>query len=383
MLTQEENDFLTRVGPGTPCGELLRRYWMPCALISDLTPEQPTKFVRLLGEDLVIFRDKSGRLGMLADHCSHRGASLLYGRVEERGIACAYHGWLYDTEGYCLETPAEPADSKLHLTVRQRAYPVREYVGLIWAYLGPRPAPEIPPYDVWARRDGTHKVIVQPDLDCNWLAPMENSVDGPHAYILHQEFLNHRGRADTQSNTTAGHTRGIAEWRYEEIPIGVMKTRAWASGHAESHPLIFPNMLRQANGTQIRVPIDDTHTRMYRVTFTPSRNGIVDDDDVTIVHEGPYKTPPDQVHPYTKFDKLMSVAAQDFMAWETQGPIADRPHERLATGDRGVVMFREILNREIEKVQQGLDPMCVIRDPSHPIIDTNLEESLARVTNVD
>ena len=106
MLTQEENDLLTRVGPGTPAGELLRRYWHPIALARDVTPDNPTRFVRVLGEDLVLFRDKSGRIGLLADHCAHRSASLVYGRVEERGIACAYHGWLYDCDGNILETPA-------------------------------------------------------------------------------------------------------------------------------------------------------------------------------------------------------------------------------------------------------------------------------------
>src|SRR5580765_8022832 len=123
MLSREENQLITRVGPGTPGGELLRRYWQPVAMVPDISAESPTKFVRLLGEDLVLFRDKLGRVGLLADHCSHRGASLLYGRVEERGIACAYHGWLYDTRGSCLECPAEPAGSKFHLTVKARAYP--------------------------------------------------------------------------------------------------------------------------------------------------------------------------------------------------------------------------------------------------------------------
>src|SRR5262245_29006307 len=154
MLTQEENELLTSVGPGTPGGELLRRYWHPVAVPSEITAERPTRFVRILGEDLVLFRDKSDRLGLVADHCSHRGASLLYGRVEERGIACAYHGWLYDTQGNCLETPAEPSDSRFYLTVKHRAYPVQEYAGLIWAYLGPLPAPVIPKFDVWARTDG-------------------------------------------------------------------------------------------------------------------------------------------------------------------------------------------------------------------------------------
>ncbi len=143
MLTQEQNDMLTLVGPGTPAGELLRRYWYPIAIAEELTDEHPTKYARLLGEDLVLFKDKSGRMGLLADHCSHRGASLLYGRVEERGIACAYHGWLYDCEGNILETPPELNEAILK-SVKHTAYPVQELVGLLWAYLGPAPAPCTP-----------------------------------------------------------------------------------------------------------------------------------------------------------------------------------------------------------------------------------------------
>lgn len=376
MLTQEENDLLTRVGPGTPCGELLRRYWMPCALARELTPEEPTKFVRLLGEDLVLFRDTAGRLGMIQDHCPHRGASLLYGRVEDRGIACAYHGWLYDTQGNCLETPAEPVDSHFYLTVKATAYPVREHVGLLWAYLGPLPAPEIPPYDVWARRDGTHKIMVHPMLACNWLQPTENSVDSAHAPILHQEFL-YRNSGGPRS-TTAGHSDGIAEERYDLVPVGIMKARVWTDGRpADAHPLIFPNILRQATATQIRVPVDDTHTLVYRVIFVKAKDDAADDAEIPVDFRPDYKQPSDGIHPAARFDMLLEIASQDHMAWETQGLIADRTRERLATSDRGVVMFRELLKREIESVQRGDDPMGVIRDPNHPIIDTNLDETLA------
>ncbi len=378
MLTKEENRMLTEVGPGTPAGELLRRYWHPVAVAKELTDEAPTRFVRVLGEDLVLFKDKSGRFGLLADHCSHRGASLRYGRVEERGIACAYHGWLYDTEGNCLETPAEPAESKFRLTIKHKAYPVQKFVGLLWAYMGPPPIPVIPKYDVWARRDGFHSIAIQPILDCNWLQPMENSVDGPHAYILHQEFLRHHADR-TPDGTTRGFTEGIAEWRYDPIPIGIMKTRVWKNGRAESHPLIFPNILRQGNNTQIRVPIDDEHTWHIRVAFSPSEDGkIVDqtDEEIPVKYDEPYKEPANALHPRTRFDMLREVASQDFMAWETQGPIADREHERLGTGDRGVVVFRQMLKREIEKVQNGQDPMGVVRDPHHEIIDTGLTQSL-------
>src|ERR1051325_8277013 len=136
VLTQEQNDMLTQTAAGTPAGELLRRYWHPIALVQDLTPENPTKFVRILSEDLVLFLDKSGNVGLIQDHCPHRGASMLYGRVEERGIACAYHGWLYDPEGNCLEPPAEPADSKFYLTVKATAYPLKRLAGFYWTYMG-------------------------------------------------------------------------------------------------------------------------------------------------------------------------------------------------------------------------------------------------------
>src|SRR5712692_11972401 len=187
MLSKEENERLTQIGPGTPGGELLRRYWLPFATLQDVSEENPTSFVRLLGEDLVLFRDKSGNVGLIGDHCPHRGASLLYGRVEERGIACAYHGWLYDTQGNCLETPAEPADSKLYLTVKHKAYPVQTYCGMYWAYLGPDPAPVIPRYDLWERKDGYRKLTVYPQLAANWVQAMENSADPMHAEVLHQQ----------------------------------------------------------------------------------------------------------------------------------------------------------------------------------------------------
>src|SRR5438309_385106 len=140
MLTAEENELLTRVGPGTPAGELLRRYWHPVAIAPDLSDENPVKFVRILGEDLVLFQSKKGELGLLEDRCSHRGASLSYGRVEERGIACPYHGWLHDIQGNCLETPAQPAQNNFCRTEKHKAYPVQKLAGLYWAYLGPQPA---------------------------------------------------------------------------------------------------------------------------------------------------------------------------------------------------------------------------------------------------
>jgi 5,5'-dehydrodivanillate O-demethylase len=380
MLTREENEMLTMVGPGTPAGDLLRRYWMPVAVAKELNEENPTQFVRILGEDLVLFRDKKGRVGLLDDRCSHRGVSLCYGRVEERGIACAYHGWLYDVQGNCLETPPEPAESKFRLTVKHKAYPVQKFVGLYWAYLGPQPAPLIPPYDVWVRRDGTRKIFVQPQLDCNWFQAMENSVDPAHLQILHQETAHEGGRRKAPS-TTRGFTDDIAGFDFYETFYGIMKKRTYKNGMIDEHPLIFPNILRQGNGTQIRVPMDDTHTKIFIVRFFPSEDGrlIEEQDDPPVEYVQSYKNPPDALHPFTKF-RMDQVQAQDHMAWETQGPIADRTRERLTTSDRGIVMLREMMKREMERAQQGLDPTGIIRDASHPMIDTQVMESITQMS---
>jgi len=373
MLTADENEMLTRVGPGTPAGELLRRYWHPVAIAADLTPQSPAKFVRILGEDLVLFVTPKGEPGLLDDRCAHRGVSLSYGRVEERGIACAYHGWLYDVRGNCLATPAEPADSKFCLTVKQKAYPVKKLAGLYWAYLGPRPAPEIPRYDVWARTDGWHWLRALPQLDCNWLQAMENSVDTAHLHILHQELVTDGFKVES---TTRGTIDNLAHYEVKEFEHGLLKQRVFRDGKIEEHPLLFPTVLRQANRTQIRVPIDDTHTWIVYVHFVPdAAEPRADKNEVPVNYRKPFKNPLGARHPFAKF-RLDDVDAQDFMAWETQGPILDRTRERLAVSDHGVVLYREMLKREINKVKQGLEPMNVFRDPDHPIIDTKMDESL-------
>ncbi|MEA2642217.1 MAG: 5,5-dehydrodivanillate O-demethylase oxygenase subunit [Chloroflexota bacterium] len=373
MLTKEQNELLTRVGPGTPMGELLRRYWMPVAVAQELTEENPTKFVRIFGEDLILFKDKSGNVGLIQDHCAHRGASLLYGRVEERGIACAYHGWLYDTSGSCLECPAEPAGSMFHLTVKMQSYPVQKHVGLYWAYLGPAPAPLIPPYDVWARTDGYRTVEVYPRLDANWAQAMENSADPAHLQILHQDSI---GRSRKPPNTTRGFTDDVESFDFYEVDYGLIKHRVYKNGFTDEHPLIFPNILRQGDATQIRVPMDDEHTNIFFVHFRqgqPPEGYDAENPPVTYVE--PFKSPVDAHHPFAKM-RMDMVLAQDHMAWETQGPIANRTVERLATTDRGIVMYRQMLFREVERVQRGEDPLATIRDPNHPIIQTHLQETL-------
>ncbi len=371
MLTQAENDRLTRVGRGTPAGELLRRYWHPVAVAQELTDEQPTLFVRLLGEDLVLFKDKSGRAGLLADHCSHRGASLLYGRVEERGISCAYHGWLYDCEGNILETPPERNDAIMK-SVKHTAYPVQQLAGLYWAYLGPLPAPCIPPYDFLVREGTPRITVTRPVLDCNWFQCIENTVDPTHAAILHQDAENRRA---VPVNTTRGFIDDEPSFDFWRVPFGIMKRRNFANGESDEHPFIFPYILG-GGGALYRVPVDDTHTWCVSVNVRPREAGSEGEDgEAVVTYTEPFKEPPEHVYPFTRH-KMRTIRQQDFMAWETQRPIADRTLEHLSFSDRAVVAMRRLMVENIEKVERGEDPLCVIRDQDHPVIDTVGENNL-------
>jgi 5,5'-dehydrodivanillate O-demethylase len=374
MITAEDNRLLTQTGPGTPGGELLRRYWQVVATVPELSAETPTKHVRILSEDLVLFRDKSGRVGLLADHCPHRGASLLYGRVEERGIACAYHGWLYDIEGNCLETPAEPADSKLYLTVKHRAYPVQERYGLYWTYMGPPPAPLLPRFDV--AEIGTVRNVSVSRQDCNWLQVAENNLDQSHTVILHQAT---RTRGMAGSNSARGLIDELAGLEYIEAPFGIKRHRIDTSGYDDTDLLVFPLGARIYNHFAYKVPVDDTHSKRYSVMSDlgiddgrrdPSWSGT--DGAITFGQTPVGKTPPDAIHPVATYN-MDRLQWQDFMAVETQGAISPRENERLGTADRGIVLLREMLKREIEKVQNGLDPIGVIRDPAHETIDTHID----------
>src|SRR6266540_2631197 len=182
MITQEENEVLTRVGPGTPMGELLRRYWHPVGTVADVD-QDPVRPVRLLGEDLVLFRDASGQLGLVADRCAHRGLSLAYGIPQANGLRCAYHGWTYNAAGQVVDMPFEPAC----LPLKVPAYPVQELCGVVWAYLGPAPVPLLPRWDVLVR-DDLEKMIGITPLPCNWLQCIENGLDPVHFEHLHGHY---------------------------------------------------------------------------------------------------------------------------------------------------------------------------------------------------
>lgn len=364
MLSLDENDTMTRVGRGTPAGELLRRYWHPVCPVRELSPETRKKRIRLLGEDLVLFRDGKGRVGLVAEQCAHRRASLYYGFVEDEGLRCPYHGWKYDVNGSCIEQPFEPAGSPLKNEVCQSAYPVQQLAGLFWAYLGPHPVPFLPRWELLVSTGGTRRIAVQELLQCNWLQAMENSVDPTHTYYLHGHMMVTKGHPERG----AYYYRPIENLEFEVVKEkawgGIRKNRTYGGKTVEKelgHPLIFPTMLLVPQGDVValhfRVPVDDSHTQIYRVEFKPGGDTRgVDWDDPPVEYDPPNK---DENGEYC----LDTFYSQDGMAWETQGPLFDRSKENLGVSDRGLVLFRRMLKEQIEAVQNGQDPLGTIRDP--------------------
>jgi len=356
MLSRDENDLLTRVGPGTPCGEMLRRYWWPIGF-SELVAEKqsPTK-VRLLSEDFVLFRNGAGHLGLLELHCSHRGTSLEFGRVEDQGIRCCYHGWLYDTAGRCLEQPAEPADSTFKERIHHPAYKVREIAGFIFAYLGPDPAPLLPRYDLFLQENG-ERVIGAGTEYCNWLQRAENSVDQTHLVALH-----------APEYPQMALKRPEIGWQKTVYGAKVTMHVPGVSKPKHSH-WVFPSHTRHTtarkdrvpdHAIRFRVPTDDTTTKTFWLRFTPN-------DEANRGRPLRLKTigfEDDKPGIYTRVDDgWWGIAShdQDRVAQESQGEIYDRTREHLGASDEGVILLRQTIKESIDAVRQGQDPFWILR----------------------
>jgi 5,5'-dehydrodivanillate O-demethylase len=368
MLSVQENERLTQVGPGTPMGGLLRRYWYPIAPAAELE-EHPTKEVRILGEDLVLYKDRSAQYGLVGRYCAHRRVNLAYGIPEENGLRCMYHGWLYDETGQCIEQPFEETvrpESRFKDKIKLPGYPVQEQSGLLFAYLGPEPVPYLPKWGplVW---DNTVKEISITEIPCNWLQCMENSLDPIHVEWLHRYYTSYvwmrQGKiADTQPPKIRHRKIG-----FDVFDHGIIKRRV-LDGYTEDdddwkigHPILFPHILYvQAGGVfstlQHRVPIDDQHT--LHVTYyayesapgaeAPAQDGV------------PYRYV-DMYKEDGTFEVDFSLD-QDKMAWATQGPIAERDHEALGESDTGLILLRKLFNEQMRIVEDGGDPINVFRD---------------------
>jgi 5,5'-dehydrodivanillate O-demethylase len=365
MVTPEENELMTRIGPGTPAGALLRRYWHPVCPAMELTEALPKKRIRILGEDLLLFRDGNGRVGLIPEQCPHRRASLYYGFVEEDGIRCAYHGWKFDGARQCIEQPFEPSSSPLKKDVCPTDYQVEKLAGLYWAYMGPKPAPLLPRWEAAVATGGKRRIQVLPVIEANWLQVMENSVDTTHTHYLHARMMTELGMPERG----AYYARPIEAYDFEvvkeDVWAGVRKIRIWGGDNAEKelgHPLIFPHILlapqEESLVMHFRVPVDDIHTRIIRIHYTPGTDTKGMDWDNPPVEYGPRVR--DEKGEYD----LRTFAAQDAMAWETEGAILDRTKELLGVSDRGITLYRRMLLEQIAAVHAGKEPLGLLRDPA-------------------
>ena len=374
MVTAEEQKLFTQVGPGTPGGELLRRYWYPIAALGELD-ENPVKPVKLLGETLVLYRDRSGTLGLVDSVCAHRRANMALGVPEDKGLRCPYHGWRFAETGQCLEQPAEkrPYCDK----VKIKAYPVRVACGAVFAYLGPQPAPELPMWDLMTWDNVLHE-IAYATLPCNWFQSMENTVDQDHLDWLHVAFsdyvLERNGRPELKKRFwRAGEFKGdgdrarLREMLYERNSLGILR-RAVYGDRDKNHPdwriglqVVFPNFNRAVNDLQIRVPVDDTHFTYFLIRAHWLKPGEKAQQDKVPYFRIPL---PIDMEGNIHWKHLDAHATQDMAAWMSQGPIFDRTKELLGESDKGIRLLRQMFKEQAQLVAEGKEPMNVFRDPA-------------------
>lgn len=380
MLSPKENDLLTRVGPRTPMGEMMRRYWLPALLTEEIpAPDCPPVRVRLLGEDLVAFRDTRGQVGLLDERCAHRGTSLFFGRNEECGLRCVYHGWKYDVNGEVVDTPAEPAGSDFKSKVRHTAYPCREVAGMIFTYMGPTERrPFFPRYE-WFDLPAGNVLPVKSYLECNYLQGIEGDFDSSHTSFLHNNNLQDAERLKRD---------GAPRLEAESTAYGMRAVSIRKAGteriYVRTSPYILPSFSivpgpptakfeeDDIRGFRFWVPIDDTTTWLYILNMR--RKPFSDDErhalrswiapDYRRVRNAGNNYLQDRdrqrTASYTGIDAV-NPAEQDGCATESMGAICDRSREHLGYSDLTIIALRKMLLRALSDVAEGKDPPHVIR----------------------
>jgi len=384
MLKPEDNDRLTRVGPGTPMGTLMRRYWQPAALGIEL-PERdgPPVRVRLLGEDLIAFRDSNGRVGLVDAYCPHRRGPLFFGRNEECGLRCAYHGWKFDVDGVCVDMPSEPPESPMKAGVKIKAYPTAERGGVIWAYLGPKEKMPAPPDYEWVRAPETHRHVSKTYEDCNYLQALEGGLDTAHGSFLHNNRLG--------DNTLLRSRDGAPRIDVEKTAYGYYYVSTRKAGedrrYVRVYQYIMPaqqmraNVLARDGGRNdvpkldghVWVPVDDEHCCVYNWCYAYDRSAAITPEYFEKVEEGygrgrndfipgTFRLKRNPANDYLidreeqrtrTFTGIKGVNTQDFALQEGMGPIVDRSKEHLGTSDRAIVTMRRLLLEATQAVEQG------------------------------
>ncbi len=390
MMSQEQNDLITRTGPNTPAGKLMRMYWQPVALADELQGTRPIKAVKLLGQEFVVFRDEEGRYGFLDRDCPHRGADLAFGRLENGGLRCAFHGWLFDTDGRCLETPAEPVGSTFCQRIRQGAYPVVERNGIVFAYLGAGEPPAFPAFDCFTAPDA-YTFAFKGLIECNWLQALEVGIDPAHASFLHRFFededpMDAYGKQfrSTSADSDLPMTKVLREYDRPTIDveptdfglrlialrkISEQHTHVRVTNQVFPHAFVIP-MSTEMTITQWHVPIDDENCYWYAI-FT-SFGKSVDKAQMRAQRLELYELPEyrsrknssndygfnahEQAHEtYTGMGHDINV--HDQWAVESMGRIQNRTREHLGQSDKAIIAYRRILKKSIEQAQQGERPV--------------------------
>nr|WP_279343696.1 Rieske 2Fe-2S domain-containing protein [Variovorax terrae] len=362
--------LLTEVGPGTPCGEFMRRYWHPVTLSERVTATPQN--IRILGEDLIIFRDGKGRPGLLYPRCAHRGTSLFYGKVEAEGIRCCYHGWLFGVQGHCLDQPCEPGGGQHKDKVRQPWYPLQERYGMVWAYMGPPDRmPVLPRWDILEQVEPGYKLLVthsslyaggDDDVElvpCNWLQEWENIMDPFHIPILHTsfsgvQFVPEMGVMPSVNWEYTG--SGMQYTAYRKLDDGREMDRITVAMFP--YVRIVPNVQLTegpSGGVGWVVPVDDTNHRLCIIMKVP--------ESVDRLPRSPNLRPWSKMTPEER-----QMYPGDWEAQVGQGPVTQHSEEHLATSDKGVAMLRRTLARQIKAVQDGQDPAGLIFDAAQDLV---------------
>lgn len=357
MLSEERNRRLTQVGPGTPMGELMRRYWHPVAAVSQLD-DKPVLPLRLLGENLVLFRTGEGAYGLLERQCPHRRADLSYGIREADGLRCSYHGWAYGTDGRCLSQPFEDIanpQARFRDKIRARAYKAAAHADMVWAYMGPDPAPLIPNWEPFTWEHGFRQVVFA-DIPCNWLQCQENSCDPVHFEWMHRNWTSH-----LYGDGSYGPKH--LELQFDEFEFGHIYRRVREDTDKDSQhwtigaTTLWPNGFFLGDHIEWRVPVDDENTLSVTWMF----NRVPREKEPYVQSRVPWWKGP--IRDENGRWLTSHVMNQDIVGWVGQGTIADRTQEHLGRSDMGIVMLRRSYEENMKIVEAGGEPKGLIRDP--------------------
>ena len=390
MISKEENELLTRTSRGTPCGELLRRYWQPVALSAELPAEAAPLSIKILGEELVLFRDDKGRPGLLGIHCSHRGTNLSYGRVEDGGLRCLYHGWLYNIEGRCLQQPGEPGGGDHRDAIRHPAYPCKEAGGVIFTYMGPGEPPLLPNYE-FLKASPDHLYVAKIFHECSYLQANEGNIDPIHLSFLHrflenrqEQYRGVRGAEESHYNLVARNIAPVLDVELTDFGVRIYTVRKLEAEKAYLRVsyFILPNLSAfpgQTGGegysVNWHVPSDDDHHWKYTFVYSagaPLKKEVVNRErsdltpDYRLVRNETNRYMQDRESMKTKTFTGMGSGfqAHDAFATASQGAIQDRTEEHLVSSDKAIIAARKLLEKAIRDVQEGREPPHVIREPS-------------------